>query len=84
MATLTRQERAWFNKLQKLLNECPFDTSDFDSFTVGDKNITVFKKMFEVKEHQLINNTDLNESVDALDAEVFDLKFPFGIASAAG
>ncbi|EJL6709603.1 hypothetical protein NMS01_003106 [Vibrio cholerae] len=84
MATLTKQERAWFNKLQKVLNECPFDTSDFDSFTIGDHAVTVFKKAKEVSEHQGKYETDLPESVDALDAEVFELRFPFGVASAAG
>ncbi|EGR0263996.1 hypothetical protein FMH13_13670 [Vibrio cholerae] len=84
MATLTKQEKAWFNKLQKVLNECPFDTSDFDSFTIGDRAVTVFKKAKEVSEHQGKYETDLHESVDALDAEVFELMFPFGVASAAG
>lgn len=84
MASLTRQEKIWFNKLQKLLNECPFDTSDFDSYTIGDNDITVFKKVIEVQQHHLDNYTDLPASVGALDAEVFRLEFPFGVASAAG
>lgn len=84
MATLTKQEKAWFNKLQKVLNECPFDTSDFDSFTIGDNDITVFKNKDEVNDHHSKYETDLYRSVDALDAEVFILKFPFGVASAAG
>ncbi|WP_432454842.1 hypothetical protein ACRRS0_05150 [Agarivorans sp. QJM3NY_29] len=84
MATLTKQEKAWFNKLQKVLNECPFDTSDFDSYTFGDNDITVFKKVDEVQEHHLKNQTDLCVSVSALDAEVFNLKFPFGVASSSG
>ena len=84
MATLTKQEQAWFNKLQKVLNECPFDTSDFDSYTIGDNDVTVFKKKGEVEGHQRQHMGDLYRSVDALDAEVFTLKFPFGVASAAG
>lgn len=84
MATLTKQEKAWFNKLQEVLDECPFDTSDFDSYTIGDKDITVFKKSNEVNDHHLQHNTDLHRSVSALDAEVFTLEFPFGVASAAG
>lgn len=84
MATLTKQEKAWFNKLQKVLSECPFDTSDFDSFTTGDNDITIFKNKGEVEGHHLKYETDLGESVQALDADVFNLKFPFGIASAAG
>ena len=84
MATLTKQEKAWFNKLQKVLNECPFDTSDFDSFTTGDKDITIFKNKGEVDAHHSNYETDLGESVQALDADVFNLKFPFGVASAAG
>ncbi|MDE5179111.1 hypothetical protein [Vibrio fluvialis] len=84
MATLTKQERAWFNKLQKVLNECPFDTSDFDSYTVGDNDITVYKNVEEVTEHHIKHQTDLCDSVSALDAEVFNLKFPFGVASTSG
>ncbi|MEZ8630297.1 hypothetical protein AB6D56_07115 [Vibrio lentus] len=84
MATLTKQELAWFNKLQKVLKECPFDTRDFDSLTVGDMDITVYKNKSEVNEHHSKYETDLVESVQALDAEVFNLKFPFGVASAAG
>ncbi|HDZ9328847.1 TPA: hypothetical protein RUZ39_002760 [Vibrio cholerae] len=84
MATLTKQEKAWFEKLQKLLNECPFDTSDFDSYTVGDNDITVFKKAKEVSEHHGKHETDLHESVSELDAEVFSLRFPFGVASTSG
>ncbi|RGP89820.1 hypothetical protein BC355_08855 [Vibrio cholerae] len=84
MATLTKQEKAWFEKLQKLLNECPFDTSDFDSYTIGDNEITVFKNVNEVRQHHTKNLTDLHESVSELDAEVFSLRFPFGVASTAG
>ncbi|AUS02024.1 hypothetical protein NVP3058O_106 [Vibrio phage 3.058.O._10N.286.46.B8] len=84
MATLTRQEKAWFNKLQKVLNDCPFDTSDFDSFTVGDNDITVYKNKRDVDEHHIKYETDLCESVSACDAEVFEIRFPFGVASAAG
>ncbi|MBY7854313.1 hypothetical protein KW429_11455 [Vibrio fluvialis] len=84
MATLTKQEKAWFEKLQKLLNECPFDTSDFDSYTVGDKDITIFKKKREVDAHQSKHVVDLPASVSALDADVFNLTFPFGVTSAAG
>lgn len=84
MATLTKKEKDWFNKLQKVLNECPFDTSDFDSYTVGDRSITVYKKASEVHLHQIKHEKDLNFSVDQLDAEVFDLVFPFGVASASG
>ncbi|EOG7617644.1 hypothetical protein ACLIND_003117 [Vibrio cholerae] len=84
MATLTKQEKAWFNKLQKVLNECPFDTSDFDSYTIGDNDITVFKNVKEVMEHHTKYETDLCCSVSALDAEVFNLRFPFGVASTSG
>lgn len=84
MATLTKQEKAWFNKLQKVLDECPFDASDFDSFTIGDNDITVFKNRSGVNEHQNKHTVDLHESVRALDAEVFSLIFPFGVASAMG
>jgi hypothetical protein len=84
MAKLTKKERMWFEKLQAVLDECPFDTSDFDSFTIGDPVVTVFKNKQGVAEHQIENESDLSDSVDALDAEVFELKFPFGVASAAG
>ena len=84
MATLTKKERMWFEKLQAVLDECPFDASDFDSFTIGDPVVTVFKDKQSVNKHHLENETDLPDSVDALDAEVFELRFPFGVASAAG
>lgn len=84
MATLTKVEEDWFNKLQKVLNECTFDTSDFDSYTIGDKEVTVFKDSRKVNEHHMTHCSDLYRSVEALDAEVFELKFPFSIASLAG
>lgn len=84
MAELTKQQAAWFKKLQRVLDECPFDTSDFDSYTTGDNDITVFKNAEEVQQHHLDNSTDLPASVSALDASVFNLKFPFQVASAAG
>lgn len=84
MASLTKQEKAWFNKLQKVLNECPFDTSDFDSYTIGDNDITVYKNKDDVDSHHMEYGTDLGHSVAVLDAEVFNLVFPFGVASAAG
>ncbi len=84
MATLTKQERAWFNRLQKVLNECPFDATDFDSYTIGDSDVTVFKRCKEVADYQGEHEKDLPACVEALDAEVFRLQFPFGVASAAG
>lgn len=84
MATLTKQEKAWFDKLQKLLKSCPFDATDFDSYTIGDNNINVFKNASDVNDHHMKYETDLHTSVDALDAEVYRLYFPFGVASAAG
>lgn len=84
MAKLTKKEKDWFNKLQKVLDECPFDTSDFDSYTIGDPDITVYKNVDKVTEHHSKYETDLCISVAALDAEVFVLRFPFGVASASG
>lgn len=84
MAELSTVEIKWFKKLQKVLDECPFDTSDIDSYTIGDNDIIVFKNKHEVAEHQLVNETDLCVSVQDLNAEVFKLIFPFGVTSAAG
>lgn len=84
MATLTRQEKAWLNKLQKILDECPFDASDFDSYTIGDCDVTVFKQRVKVAQYQMESERDLPACVEALDAEVFRLQFPFGVVSAAG
>lgn len=80
----TKKEREWFDKLQRVLDECPFNTSEYDSYTIGDSDVTVFKKRSEVDQHQREHCCDIHQSVSHLDAEVYSLKFPFGVASAAG
>ena len=40
MATLTKQEKAWVKKLNKLLAECPSDRIGFA--TIGDSDVFMF------------------------------------------
>lgn len=59
MATLTHQQRAWFNSIKNYSANDPFDTSDLISFTIGDGDITVFKNSSEVNEHHTKKETGL-------------------------
>lgn len=41
MSELTKQERQWIRKIQKLLNEPP--SSDIGFFTIGDKSVSLYR-----------------------------------------
>ena len=84
MATLTKQEKKWFDKLQKVLDECPFNGRKFDSYTTGDDDVTVFKLSNGLNDYICKNEVDIYKAVNKFDAEVCILQFPFKIASAAG
>lgn len=85
MATLTKEERTWVNKLNKLLSQCPSKRIGFA--TIGDCDVTLF------------DVTQYNDICDALDrgcadfiptaeqmGAVFDqvLTFPNQVESTAG
>lgn len=40
MAKLTRKEKAWLNKVQKILDECPSGRIAF--YTIGDRNMCAY------------------------------------------
>ncbi len=92
MTKLTKKEQDWFVRLQKCLDAAP-KTLDkkVSSFTIGDKNITVFDpaKVKACENDRTLEFTawggmDTGCQVENADAEILVLYFPFHIESTAG
>jgi predicted RecB family nuclease len=80
ITALNKKEQAWVDRVQKALNACPESLINrADSFTVGDPNIIIFDKNVYVD-----TGKDTCIDVDLSDAELGDLRFPFGVASTSG
>lgn len=85
MATLTKEERAWVKKLNKLLAQCPSNRIAFA--TIGDCDVTLFDmtRYHEICDAVDDGSGDFIPSADRIGA-VFDevLKFPNQVESTAG
>jgi hypothetical protein len=93
MAKLSRQEKAWLKKAQKIISQCPDSLSDrVEAYTIGDFDICLFvkktaydyekeleKRMGDVKSDRYVCNL-----VEESDAELARLYFPFQISATAG
>ena len=85
---MTKNEKVWFDKLQKLMDECPFDDSKYESYTIGDFDIT----FYDVKKHEAKREeyADDNYYPDEClicgnaNAEVYLITTKFPIHSTAG
>lgn len=86
MATLTKKEKAWLDKVQKVLDECPSERIGF--FTIGDPTINAFDvtKFDEIQNHLSNNNGgDFCKSVMVMDADFGEeLNFNNPVESTAG
>jgi hypothetical protein len=86
---LTKKEQAWFKRLQKCLDAAPESlTNKISSYTIGDDDVTVYDKA-KLKEY--FNNNPRVEvedylctSVDAADAKIYCLEFPFSVEATSG
>lgn len=87
MSKLTKKERAWLDKLQAVLDECPSDRIGF--YTIGDPEITAYDLKKEKRIDRVMsawgNNQDFCMVADDCGA-LFDysLKFPCCVLSTAG
>ncbi|MDX5979585.1 hypothetical protein [Vreelandella alkaliphila] len=85
MAKLTKAEAAWLKKLQAVIDECP--SKRLAAFTVGDARITLYDGSNQA---QILAIQDANPSeefgnaVEAADATLAHVPFPFQIHSVAG
>ena len=85
MAEMTKEERAWVKKLQRLLSNPPSDRLGF--FTVGDRDVTIYDctKDQEINDYHDTKETgEFCGAVDHFDARLGELIFPSGVHSTCG
>ena len=85
MSKLTKSEKAWIEKLQAVLNECPSQRLGF--YTIGDANVSIYDRNKEDKIYQLTDNEivkDFGPAVDKCNAYLGEIIFPFSVHSTAG
>ena len=76
---LTKDEKSWLNKLQKVLDTCP--SKRLGAFVTGDTTLHIFDKThFQYKER----NGEFCQQVEACGAMLFTVNFPFQIEATAG
>ncbi|GGA99950.1 hypothetical protein GCM10011491_30250 [Brucella endophytica] len=76
---LTKEEKAWVKKLQKVLDECPSERLGF--FTIGDPDVSIYDKTNEVDFDATV---DLPVSIYEHDAELGSIRFPSNVHSVSG
>lgn len=81
---LTKEEKSWATRLQKLLDQCP--SNRFSSYTVGDHFIVLYDINKEPQINDLMESTnyDFCCAVDRTGAELVKITFPFEVASTSG
>lgn len=88
MSELTKEEKAWLRKLQRVLNDLPSTRLGF--YTIGDSDVVVYDRSLESDIESKIDesgNMDFCTAVDACDAGFgFGefLRFPAPVHSTAG
>ena len=88
MTNLTKEEREWVCKLQKVLNKCPSDR--LGCYTTGDQNLVLYDKS-SYEQYSIKNGdpfTDENQYYDAIaiasaciDSSIV---FPFAVEGVSG
>jgi len=84
MSDLTKEERAWLRKVQRVLDECPSKRLGF--YTVGDPTIAVYDNTFDRAIDDISSvRGEFCTAVNECDAG-FDLwlQFPSDVHSTAG
>jgi hypothetical protein len=84
LSKLTKEEKAWVQKVQRLLSNPPSDRLGF--YTTGDNNVTIYNKDLESEIDALYDKggREFCSSVDDADAELGELIFPNQVHSTAG
>ena len=82
---LTKTERAWLDKLQNVLNECPSSRLGF--YTIGDADLTIYdrKKESKIEDLQDRRGFDFGPAAGEIGALFeYQLAFPSNVHSTAG
>lgn len=82
---LTATERAWVEKLQTVLNECPSGRIGF--FTIGDPDVSLYDTKKQDKIDALMDRNarmDFGNAVDDNGARFGTITFPSQVHSTAG
>lgn len=77
---LSKVEKAWLRKMQKVLDECP---TTLGFYTIGDPYLQVY----DLGKEEEINSTqerDFCTAVEQVGAELGMLRFPTNVHSTAG
>ena len=85
MAEMTKEERAWVARVQKLLSNPPSDRIGF--YTTGDRNVTIYDctKDQEINDyHDARETVEFCGAVNHFDARLGELIFPSGVHSTTG
>lgn len=85
MKKLTKAEKAWLDKLQKVLDDCPSDR--MVAYTIGDDRVVVFdsdvyKQYVESQPED--SQREVCQEVQRADCKLACLEFPFQVWSTAG
>lgn len=82
MSAMTKEEKAWVKKLQKVLNECPSSRLGF--YTTGDATVTVYDR--EVYDGMGISGEDIDPApaIEAAGLNLAYLEFPQQVEGLCG
>lgn len=81
---LTKEERLWISKLQRLLDECP--SKRFGFYTTGHREVTVVDLPLTEKYYQDKGRPDLDYCtiVQRAGTDLGELRFPAAVQSTSG
>ena len=79
MAEFTAKQKQWFDKLQVLLDDCPFDCKEIGAYTTGDDGVTIFNKAKKVTDYQFSTECGMSTAIEKLKADSIIIKFPFTV-----
>ena len=84
MSEMTKEERAWVRKIQKLLDNPPSDRLGF--YAIGDADVGIYDldKSSDIDRKVNEEGVDLPYCVTYFDADLGNLEFPSLVHSAAG
>lgn len=79
MPKFTAKQKQWFDKLQALLNDCPFDCEEIEAFTTGDDNVTIFNSAAKVSDYQISAQCGMGKAISMTKADSIRIDFPFTV-----
>jgi len=84
---MTKEERAWVRKMNKLLGECPNPGWGF--YTIGDHEVTIYDRTALLESGHYDENDDLVDCIGAAESdghliEIDELRFPKAVEGVCG